>query len=261
MPPPHASVLLEEILDLFKPLSISTYVDCTLGAGGHAFHIASSHPELRTIVGIDIDPSAHEIARNRLSPLLEQRNSLPLPPHAPHPLQLKPFTGNYSEIKRALDSHGIEHDSVDAILMDLGVSSMQLDQAERGFSFLRDGPIDMRMGPSVKLSAEEVVNTWSEAQLGRIIREYGEEKAWRQVARRIVEAREKEVSVHPQIEIVILSLISLFKFFLPPSGNYNDLSACKCNRTNADGRYHQERIRQGHSPCDTDLPSPTHRGQ
>ena len=189
---PHTSVLLDEILELFKPIDINTYVDCTLGAGGHAFHIASAHPEVHTILGIDIDPSAHEIARQRLEPLIEQRR---LDPDVTHRLlHLKPFTGNYSEIKMALNESRTEG-GVDAILMDLGVSSMQLDQAERGFSFLRDGPIDMRMGPSVKLSAEEVVNTWSEAQLGRIIREYGEEKAWRLVARRIVEARERQAGL------------------------------------------------------------------
>jgi 16S rRNA C1402 N4-methylase RsmH len=91
-----------------------------------------------------------------------------------------------SEVEKALRTlpGGSLYGQVDAMLMDLGVSSMQLDTADRGFSFLRDGPIDMRMDPGASLSAEEVLNTYSEAELARIIRDYGEEKMWRQVARR-----------------------------------------------------------------------------
>jgi 16S rRNA (cytosine(1402)-N(4))-methyltransferase len=91
-------------------------------------------------------------------------------------------------LQRHLDERGLAG-SADAILVDLGVSSMQLDQARRGFSFMQDGPLDMRMNASAGLSAEDIVNGWSEQELGRIIRDYGEDKMWRTIARRIVDAR------------------------------------------------------------------------
>ncbi len=162
-------------------------------------------------MGIDLDPDAHAIAQQRLSVAAAGRRE-----GSPSPLEVSLYRGNYSEVEAALMGlpGGSLHGRVDGILMDLGVSSMQLDTAERGFSFSRDGPIDMRMDPGAKLSAEEILNTYSEvgqvardcccclfqscalrrqAQLGRLIREYGEEKSWRTVSRRIVEAREQRV--------------------------------------------------------------------
>jgi len=193
---PHVPVLLNEVLDAFKPLNVKVYVDGTLGAGGHASAMLSAHPELAVLVGIDLDPTAHKLARARLEGVGRSDVTLHL------------MRGNYSEAERfllglppcstpsadaAATSDGSSlYGQVDAMLMDLGCSSMQLDTAERGFSFLRDGPIDMRMDPEARLSAEEIINTWSEPELGRIIRDYGEEKMWRQVARRIAAAREEE---------------------------------------------------------------------
>ncbi|WIA35005.1 hypothetical protein OEZ86_003501 [Tetradesmus obliquus] len=165
-------------------MPIEVYVDCTLGAGGHMEGMMQQHPELQTAVGIDVDPVAHSIAAERLAPLLGR-------PGAPTLHQLR---GNYSDVLSLLSgcaaAGGPLVGRVDAMLMDLGVSSMQLDSAGRGFSFMADGPIDMRMDPGAALSAEELVNAAPEAELCRILRDYGEEKAWRAVARRIVTARE-----------------------------------------------------------------------
>lgn len=181
---PHVSVLLQEVLHNLNYMPIKVYVDCTLGAGGHMEGMMQQHPELQTAVGIDVDPVAHSIAAERLAPLLGR-------PSGPTLHQLR---GNYSDVLSLLSgcaaAGGPLVGRVDAMLMDLGVSSMQLDSAGRGFSFMADGPIDMRMDPGAALSAEELVNAAPEAELCRILRDYGEEKAWRAVARRIVTARE-----------------------------------------------------------------------
>jgi hypothetical protein len=136
---PHVSVLLQEILDLLAPVDLKVYVDCTLGAGGHATEIAAAHPEMSTLVGIDMDPNAHTIAQARIAAATSNRPALST--YFAH--------SNYCEIESVLkQAPGASlHGKVDGMLMDLGVSSMQLDQAERGFSFMRDGPIDMRMDP------------------------------------------------------------------------------------------------------------------
>lgn len=191
--PPHVPVLLSEVLQLFKPVSLKTFVDGTLGAGGHAAAVCEEHPELALLVGIDLDQSAHRIARQRLEPMLQQRST-----------SFEAVHGNFRHLATHIASVlGGGEDVCDGLLLDLGVSSMQLDTVERGFSFLRDAPLDMRMdaggdaqGPGAGgwgVTAELAVNTWSEAQLGRVIRDYGEERYWRQVARRIVEAREHSV--------------------------------------------------------------------
>lgn len=177
---PHISVLLNEVLQYFSGRQVKVYVDCTLGAGGHAVSIARQHQEMRHLVGIDLDPLAHQLARQRLD--REGRDGL----------EVHLLRGNYSEVLPKLQGlpSGSLAGHVDAMLMDLGVSSMQLDTASRGFSFAADGPLDMRLDPSAPLSAADIVNGWSEAQLGRALLEYGEEKQWRVVARRIAEARE-----------------------------------------------------------------------
>jgi 16S rRNA (cytosine1402-N4)-methyltransferase len=169
---PHTSVLLHEILEAFSCLKMEAFVDCTLGAGGHAEAILKAHPELKCYVGIDQDPTAREIASKRLEPW---KNKLQLIP------------GNFRDFQRHLDSLNL--DKVDGILLDLGVSSMQLDKPEKGFSFMQEGPLDMRMDPENPLTAEEIVNTWSEQELGRIFREFGEEKQWKSSARAIVASR------------------------------------------------------------------------
>lgn len=172
---PHASVLLEETLSCFEERSLSVFVDGTLGAGGHAEAVLRAHPEIQAFIGIDQDPLALEIASARLSPWKEKTHF---------------YRGNFSTLSSCLRSLNVK--KVDGMLLDLGVSSMQLDRAEKGFSFMREGPLDMRMNPEGELTAEEIVNEWPERELGVIFRDYGEEKQWRAAARAIVSARAKK---------------------------------------------------------------------
>ncbi|MBA3958112.1 MAG: 16S rRNA (cytosine(1402)-N(4))-methyltransferase RsmH [Parachlamydiaceae bacterium] len=172
MTTPHLSVLRNEIVESFSSCSLSYFVDGTLGAGGHSEAILETHPELKTLIGIDQDEQALEIARHRLMPW----NS-----------KVHFASGNFSQLSQILQS--IRLPQVNGILLDIGVSSMQLDQAEKGFSFMRNGPLDMRMNIKDPLTAAEIVNTWPEKELGRIFREYGEEKQWRSAAQAIVKAR------------------------------------------------------------------------
>lgn len=169
---PHLPVLLDEIIQGFAPLSLDVVVDGTLGAGGHAEALLKAHPEIQCYLGIDQDQSALEIAAKRLKPWESK-------------LVLR--HGNFSQIDLFLQELGMS--CATAILIDIGVSSMQLDQKERGFSFMQEGPLDMRMNRLEGITAADIVNTWSEAELGRIFREYGEEKQWRTAARAIVQER------------------------------------------------------------------------
>lgn len=172
-PLPHTTVLLSQFLHFFEEKQVKVFVDGTLGAGGHSEAMLKAHPEIELLVGIDQDPLALEIARQRL---LAWEKKLMLIP------------GNFVNLGTHLSQVGIGN--VDGMILDLGVSSMQLDMPEKGFSFMRDGPLDMRMDPTSDLTAADVVNTWSEQQLGRVFRDYGEEKQWRSAAKAIVEARE-----------------------------------------------------------------------
>ena len=203
---PHVPVLMRQVLDAFDGRSLRCYVDGTMGAGGHASAIIRAHPELRTFVGFDVDPLAHSIARPRLeAAATESRASTsgrdgesPLAPPPPTPtptptptttLRIHTVQSNFRHMRERLAELQLADGGVDAILMDLGVSSMHLDTPERGFSFMNDGPLDMRMGPSAKMSAADVVNEWPEEEIARVIRDYGEEKHWRLLARRICAAR------------------------------------------------------------------------
>ncbi len=172
---PHLSVLLQEVLDAFSPLSLHSFVDGTLGAGGHAEALLNHHPELHCYIGIDQDPEALQLAKERLTSWEEK---------------VKFIHGNFTQIDTLLKKCHVNQ--VEGILLDIGVSSMQFDQPEKGFSFSYDGPLDMRMNPEQELTAEEVVNTWSEEDLARVFRDYGEEKQWRRAARAIVQKRTLE---------------------------------------------------------------------
>lgn len=167
----HISVLLDEILTAYEGVNLRTFIDCTLGAGGHAEKILEQHPEIAHFYGIDQDPLAREIAAGRLTPWKEKLTIVP---------------GNFKQLG------SFKLPKADGILLDLGVSSMQLDLPEKGFSFSREGPLDMRMDPSSLLTAEVIVNTYSEKELGRIFRDYGEEKQWRLAAYLIVKARTEQ---------------------------------------------------------------------
>jgi len=168
----HISVLEKEWLDALEGRELQTYVDGTLGAGGHAKAVLEAHPEIQTFIGIDRDLDAIEIAQETLRSWREKVVFL---------------HGNFLHFEEKMKEAGIS--KVDAVLLDIGVSSMQLDRGERGFSFMRPGPLDMRMNREDVITAEEIVNTWPEEKLGRIFREYGEEKRWKAAARVIVQER------------------------------------------------------------------------
>ena len=165
----HNPVLLNEMLDWLAPKDKGIYVDGTFGAGGYSRAILKAAN--CTVYAIDRDPSTKVFAEK-----LE----------AEFPGRFVWLLGNFSDMCSLLDMHGVG--AVDGIVLDLGVSSMQLDQAERGFSFKSDGPLDMRM-EAEGASASEVVNTASEAELADIFHYYGEEKAARKIAAAIVKAR------------------------------------------------------------------------
>jgi 16S rRNA (cytosine1402-N4)-methyltransferase len=202
---PHQPVLLHEILSYFREVKdVAVYVDGTLGAGGHALGVLKQFDsQLKTMVCFDMDPTARALAVDRLTkyhtalkvfPIKDLNDSVPRPSKLSLPPEKTMYLvySNFSKLAPSLQlvfdkTEGI----VDAALLDLGISSMQVDDSQRGFSFLRDGPLDMRMDPNAILSAEEVVNTWSEVRLGEIFREYGEERYWKSIARRIVNAREE----------------------------------------------------------------------
>ncbi|MGZ3632772.1 MAG: 16S rRNA (cytosine(1402)-N(4))-methyltransferase RsmH [Parachlamydiaceae bacterium] len=188
---PHLSVLAEEVLHYFSKCHCRYVVDGTLGAGGHAEMLLKAHPEIELFVGIDQDPTALAVAQERLAPWKDK---------------ILLLRGNFNLLEKHLNTAGLHQ--MDAILLDLGVSSMQLDQAEKGFSFMREGPLDMRMDPDAPLSARDVVNTFSEKELGRIFREYGEEKQWRAAARRILEARAaQEITTTMELSEVLMPLL------------------------------------------------------
>ena len=169
---PHQPVLYQEIIHALRPKSTGYYVDGTLGAGGHAAGLlAISEPGGR-LLGLDVDPQALELARQNLAPFGE-RACLKRAPYTSLPEQLAE----------------LGWDKVDGILLDLGASSMQFDTPERGFSFLADGPLDMRFDPSNPLTAAEIVNSWPEDELADVIFRYGEERASRRIARAIQRAR------------------------------------------------------------------------
>lgn len=191
---PHVPVLMRQVLDAFDGRQVRCYVDGTMGAGGHASAIIRQHPELRTFVGFDVDPLAHSIARPRLEAAAAEAKGASTSGRdaasSNHgPLAINTVQSNFRHMRERLAELELIDGAVDAILMDLGVSSMHLDRPERGFSFMNDGPLDMRMGPGAHMSASDVVNGWPEEELARIIRDYGEEKHWRLLARRICERR------------------------------------------------------------------------
>lgn len=170
----HASVLLAEVVEAFEGVELKTFFDGTLGAGGHAEAILLAHPEIERYLACDRDPRAHEIAKKVLAPWGEK---------------VELIRGSYSELNRFLKERKVE--SIDGYLIDIGVSSMQIDEAERGFSFRFEGPLDMRMDPASELTAETIVNEYPERELDRIFWEYGEERQSRRAAEAIVKARKK----------------------------------------------------------------------
>lgn len=171
----HVPVMLDEVLDLLAP-ALSTegavHVDGTLGMGGHAQAVLEADPHVR-LVGIDRDPQALRLAGERLAPFGERVTLV----HAVN-----------DEIGEVLDDLGIE--TVTSAFFDLGVSSLQLDETERGFAYAHDAPLDMRMDPTTGITAAEVLNTYDARDLARVLSEYGEERFARKIAGAIVRERE-----------------------------------------------------------------------
>jgi len=168
--PNHISIMATEWLSFLKGRKIKNYLDGTLGAGGHAEVVLRDHSEMEQFYGIDQDEYALSLAARRLEEWEKKVVFL---------------RANFAEMGK------LNLPQMDGILLDIGVSSMQLDLPERGFSFRMEGPLDMRMDDREELTAEEIVNSWGEGDLGRIFRDYGEEKFWRKAAHAIVREREK----------------------------------------------------------------------
>ena len=170
----HKSVLLNETIDGLNIKPDGIYVDGTLGGGGHASEVARRLSDKGSIIGIDQDAAAIEAAGIRLKDFGEKVTIV---------------RSNYCDMKSQLGKLGI--DKVDGIVLDLGVSSYQLDTAERGFSYREDAPLDMRMDRRQKMTARDIVNDYEERELYRVIRDYGEDKFAKNIAKHIVAARQK----------------------------------------------------------------------
>ena len=168
--PRHVPVLAADVLRLLDPQPGQTWVDCTVGGGGHSRLVAQRLGDSGRLVGLDQDPTMLELARPRLAGL---------------PVTL--VHANFDQLAEVLAGMGIE--KVDGVYADLGFASDQVDRADRGFSFREDGPLDMRLDPTTGPTAADLVNTLSEAALADVFFEYGEERHSRRVARRVVERR------------------------------------------------------------------------
>ena len=180
----HKSVLLQECIDALNIRPDGIYLDGTLGGAGHSSQIARRLTEGGRLIGVDRDRTALAAAKERLAPYADRVTLV----HS-----------NFAEIDAILDSLGIP--AVDGMLFDLGVSSPQLDDASRGFSYMADAPLDMRMDKDDVLTAGEVVNTWPQGELRRILYDYGEERYAPQIAAAICRAREK-APVETTLELV-----------------------------------------------------------
>ena len=189
----HKSVLLDECIEALNIRPDGIYVDGTLGRAGHSKEIVQRLATGRLLC-IDRDMAAIEAARERLAPWMDRVTLV---------------HGNFAELSSVLEEQGIS--GVDGMLFDLGVSSPQLDDASRGFSYMQDAPLDMRMDTSAPLTAYEVVNSWSYEELRRILFEYGEERYAPVIAKHIVRARETAPIK------TTLELVDLIKGAMPPA--------------------------------------------
>lgn len=182
----HVPVLLGEVLDVFTSVTLRSFLDCTLGAAGHSSAIIRAHPEMQVYVGLDVDPIAHQKAQSQLKSIID-RDSF----DTASALKVHTLLKNFKEVKSVLGevADDLLIGGVNGILMDLGMSSMQVNDAGRGFSVLKNGPLDMRMNPKATLKAEDILNSWPADEVGRVLREYGEESNWYSLQNRIVKAR------------------------------------------------------------------------
>lgn len=179
----HIPVLLKEILAFFAQQKISVFFDGTLGLAGHAEAILTAHPEIELYLGCDQDKEALELAKKKLAPWKDK---------------VEFIHGNFSHIAEYLKKKKIP--CVDGCLFDVGMSSFQIETEARGFSFMKEGPLDMRMDQTLPLTAAEVINKYSEKKLGEIFRDLGEEPRWRAAAKAVVQARSKK-RIHTTTEL------------------------------------------------------------
>lgn len=195
---PHIPVLLDEVLHALKPRDGGVYVDGTFGAGGYSRGILAAAD--CTVWGIDRDPNAIAKAKDMESEFSGR---------------LKVVQGCFGDMAELLNGHGVT--GVDGVALDLGVSSMQIDQAARGFSFQKDGPLDMRMGQEGETAAD-IVNTTDEEDLANIIYQYGEERKSRWVAHAIVEARaEAPITTTRQLAEIVRRVVKKSKDGIDPA--------------------------------------------
>jgi 16S rRNA (cytosine1402-N4)-methyltransferase len=204
----HVPVLFEVALDFLRVRSGGTYVDCTLGLAGHAEGILRQLGPAGSLIGFDRDPEALGLAKARLDRVREELGS-----QAPQVVLIgKAFSRIAEHVKPA---------SVDGLLADFGVSSLQFDQAARGFSFQADGPVDMRMDTRTGPTAGQVVNEMGERELANLIYEYGEERRSRTVARAIVRGR--PVTSTAQLARIVASAVPPMKHIHPATRTFQAL--------------------------------------
>jgi 16S rRNA (cytosine1402-N4)-methyltransferase len=175
----HAPVLCHTVVDRLVTDRAGTYVDGTLGGGGHTAALLDALAAEGRVIGIDQDANALAAAKERLGDALAQGRFIPL-------------KGNFGDVAGLLHKAGIE--AIDGLLLDLGVSSHQIDTASRGFSYMQEGALDMRMDPSASLTAADIVNSWTEAEIRRLMFQLGEEPRSTRIARAIVDRRPLETT-------------------------------------------------------------------
>jgi len=195
---PHQPVLYHEIIRTLRPRSAGYYVDGTLGAGGHAWGILKASEPDGLLLGLDLDPQALSLARERLKPF-GSRVFL--------------VQASYTTLDEQLNSLGWK--DVDGILLDLGLSSMQIETPTRGFSFQEDGPLDMRFDPHNPMTADDLVNKMPEIELANLLYRYGEERSSRRIARGIVQAR--PIHSTKQLAVVVARVVRAGKRDIHPA--------------------------------------------
>lgn len=182
----HIPVLQKEATTYFITNPEGIYIDGTVGGGGHAKHVLSTHRKIRYYIAIDQDRDALQVSKKRLNQFQQV--------HFHH--------GNFSQFDLVLKE--LNFPAVDGILLDLGIAGYQIDSASRGFSYMQSAPLDMRMNQENHMTAAEIINTWSEQQLALIFYEYGEEKKSRPIARQIIAIRDKNpVTTSEQLKKII----------------------------------------------------------
>jgi len=170
----HTPVLLSELIAGLSIEPGKDYIDCTLGAGGHAKRVLDLNSPDGKVYGLDLDKRAIAIAKKNLNEYLDR---------------IEYINENYSSLEEIIEEYKIDKKNIAGIYVDLGTSSMQLADTNKGFSFQIDAPLNMQFGDTDGVTAADVLNTWSEAEIGKILKEYGEEKFWKLIASKIVKRR------------------------------------------------------------------------